>query len=144
MSTEEFVLKLVSLLVWPSVVLILLLVFGARLIQLIKDFSHFELKSKAIRITLKRLEREYGVPKTQIAKLRGLSGHDLWALEAFVKAPNETYKYLKHFNAQRRAIVHSFLEMGLLKVVGKGDDRKVEPTKLADQVIEAANRLLTE
>ena len=141
---EKFILDLVSVLVWPSVVLILLLVFGGRLIQLINDFSHFEVKSKAIRITLKRLEREYGVPKTQIAKLRGLSGHDLWALEAFMKPPSDSFKYLKHFNAQRSAIVHSFLEMGLLKIVGKGDARYVQPTKLADQVIEVANQLLIE
>jgi len=143
-STEKFILDLATVLAWPSVVLITVLVFGGRLIKLITDFSHVEVKSKAIQITLKRLAQEYNVPKTQIQKLSGLSGHDLWALEAFVKPPNDTYKYVKYFNAQRRAIVHSFLEMGLLEMVGEGDTKYVQPTKLAHDVIDAANRLLTE
>ena len=143
MSTDISVSELIKVLAWPSVVLITLLVFGGRLIKLITNFSHVEVKSKAIRITLKRLEREYSVPKIQIRKLHGLSGHDLWALEAFLKQPNDSYKYVKYFNAQRRAIVHSFLEMGLLEIVGEGEARYVRPTKLAHDVIDAANKLLT-
>lgn len=144
MNEGVSILEVVKVLAWPSVALVLLLVFGGRLIKLITEFSHVEVKSKAIRITLKRLEREYSVPKIQIKKLHGLSGHDLWALEAFLKQPDDSYKYIKRFNAQRRAIVHSFIEMGLLEVVGEGEARYVQPTKLAHDVIDAANKLLIE
>lgn len=144
MTTEISIPELVNLLAWPSVVLITLLVFGGRLIKLVTSFSHVEVTSKAINVTLKRLEREYSVPKIQIEKLNGLSGHDLWALEAFVKPPNDTFRYVKHFNAQRRAIVHSFLEMGLLEIVGEREARYVRPTKLANDLIDAANKLLAE
>ena len=140
MSLAELIVELA----WPLVVLILLLVFGGRILKLIADFSHVEVVSEPIKITLRRLEQEYDVPKTQIRKLYGLTGHDLWALEAFLMQPDETYKYVKHFNAQRKAMVHSFLEMGLLEMVGEGGARYVRPTKLAQDVVEAANKLLSE
>lgn len=85
---------------------------------------------------------EYNVPKTQIKKLQGLTGHDLWALDAFVKQPDDSYKYVRNFTATRKAMVFSFVEMGLLEIVGQGADRYVRSTQLASDVIEAANKLM--
>ena len=140
--TGEEIVKLVEVLSWPLVVLIIFFFSRTSLISLLSQFGHVEFAASAIKLTLKRLEVEYNVPKTQIKKLQGLTGHDLWALDAFVKQPDDSYKYVSRFTATRKAMVFSFVEMGLLEVVGQDSDRYVRPTQLASDVIEAANKLM--
>jgi hypothetical protein len=77
MTGEEFV-KLVGVLSWPLVVLIIFFSSRASLISFLSQYGHVEFAASAIKLTLKRLEVEYNVPKTQIKKLQGLTGHDLW------------------------------------------------------------------
>lgn len=127
---------------WAIIALVFLLVTRNRLWDFLANYSHVELTSKPIKLTLKRLEQEYNVPKTQIRKLNGLTGHDLWALEAFVSQPSNSFRFVNQFNPQRKAIVFAFVEMGLLEIFGEGDERYVEPTKLASDVIDAASKLL--
>ena len=127
---------------WPLVILIFLLVSGNRIWDFIAKYSHVEISSKAITIILKKLESEYDVPKTQIKKLKGLTGHDLWALEAFILQPDDSFKYIKNFSPQRKAIIYSFNEMGLVEILGEGNNRYVKPTNLASEVMAAANTLL--
>ncbi len=140
--TGEEIIKLVEALSWPLVVLIIFFFSRTLLISFLSQFSHVEFAASAIKLTLKRLEVEYNVPKTQIKKLQGLTGHDLWALDAFLKQPDDSYKYVSRFSATRKAMVFSFIEMGLLEVVGQGSDRYVRSTQLASDVIEAANKLM--
>ncbi|MDP1613334.1 MAG: hypothetical protein Q8M11_19930 [Sulfuritalea sp.] len=140
--TGEEIVKLVGVLSWPCVVLIIFFTSRTSLISFLSQYGHVEFAASAIKLTLKRLEVEYNVPKTQIKKLQGLTGHDLWALDAFVKRPDDSFKYVSRFTPTRKAMVFSFIEMGLLEVVGQGSDRYVQPTQLASDVIEAANKLM--
>ena len=140
--TGEEIVKLVGVLSWPLVVLIIFFLSRTSLISFLSQYGHVEFAASAIKLTLKRLEVEYNVPKTQIKKLQGLTGHDLWALDAFVKQPDDSFKYVSRFSATRKAMVFSFVEMGLLEVVGKGSERYVRPTQLSADVIEAANKLM--
>lgn len=140
--TGEEIVKLVEALSWPLVVLIIFFSSRTLLFNFLSQYGHVELAASAITVTLKRLEVEYNVPKTQIKKLRGLTGHDFWALDAFIKQPDESYKHVNRFSATRKAMAFSFVEMGLLEVVGQGSDRYVRSTQLASDVIEAANKLM--
>ena len=140
--TGDEVIKLVGVLSWPLVVLIVFFSSRTSLINFLSQYGHVEFAASAIKLTLKRLEVEYNIPKTQIKKLQGLTGHDLWALDAFLKQPDDSFKYVSRFNPTRKAMVFSFVEMGLLEVVGQGSDRYVRSTQLASDVIEAANKLM--
>jgi len=126
---------------WPLVILIFLLVSKNKIWELIPKYGHVELATDPIKLTLKRLEMEYDVSKIQIKKLHGLSGHDLWALESFIQQPDDTYKYIEHFSPQRKAIVFSFNEMGLVKILEDNGRKYVQPTTLASDVIDAAGKL---
>ena len=138
MTLPEFIIEIR----WPLVVLIFLLASGNRIWDFISKYGHVELTAKPMKLILNRLEKEYDVSNTQIKKLQGLTGHDLWVLAAFIKQPDDSFKYIKKFNPQRKAIIYSFNEMGLVEILGEGDNRYVKPTKLASEVIEAANKLL--
>jgi len=69
MSFQEFIIEIR----WPLVALIFLLASGNRIWDLIAKYGHVELTTDPMKLTLKRLESEYEVPKTQIKKLRGFS-----------------------------------------------------------------------
>lgn len=140
--TGEDIVGLVDAVSWPLVVLIVFFTSRKALAGVLSKFGHIEFAASAIKLTLKRLEDEYNVPATQIKKLQGLTGHDLWALDAFLKQPDDSYKYVSRFSPTRKAMAYSLVEMGLLELVGRGSDRHVKPTPLASDVIDAANKLL--
>ena len=137
----EFI-KLIEILRWPLVILVVYFYSRESIFNFISRFGHVEINSSVAKIILKKLEVEQNLSSTQIKKLRGLTGHDLWALNAFINPQDDSYKYVNRFNPTRKAIVFSFLEMGLLEISGEKEDRIVRPTKLASEVIDAANKLL--
>lgn len=140
--TPDEIIRLVDILIWPLVVLIVYFFSRDSIFNLLSKFGHIEVRSSAIKLILKRLEREYSVSSTQIKKLHGLTGHDFWALDAFIKQKDDSYKFINQFSATRKAMVFSFVEMGLLEVLGEGDQKYVKPTQLASDVIDAANKLM--
>ena len=142
MSAEQW-LHLADIFAWPIVVLVCFLLSRKALIDFLSKFGHVEISSSAIKVTLKTLEQEYNVPKTQIRKLEGLTGHDLWALDSFIKsAQDDSFTLVDRLSPTRKAMAYSFIEMGLLEIVGTGPDRRLQPTKLAADVREAAGKLL--
>ncbi|MBM9605937.1 hypothetical protein [Desulfopila inferna] len=141
MSAAELV-KLVEVLIWPLVILVLFFSARKQLFEFIFQCSEVEVNSNFAKVIIKNLKEEHKVSSTQIKNLRGLTGHDLWALQAFMEQSNDQYKYVKQFNPQKKAMVFSFVEMGLLEIVGTGENRSVQPTELASEVIEAASDLL--
>ncbi|GBE08071.1 hypothetical protein BMS3Abin11_01188 [bacterium BMS3Abin11] len=141
MPIEE-IIKLIDVLKWPIVVLILFFFSRKSILKFISQYGHVEINSNVANVLLKKLEVENNISSTQIKKLRGLTGHDLWALDAFIKQKNDSFKYIENFSATRKAMVYSFIEMGLLEVVGKGKGRYVEPTELSADIVKAANDLL--
>ena len=54
----------------------------------------------------------------------------------------DDYKYVRLLSPARKAMVFSFIEMGLLEAVGEGQNRHIIPTKLAFDVFEAADKLM--
>ena len=141
MTFEEFI-KLVDLLKWPLVFLIVCFWSRKSIFNFISQYEHVEFESNVARVILKKLKTDNNVSNTQVKRLRGLTGHDLWALDAFIKQPNETYKQIDQFSATRKAMVFSFVEMGLLEIAVDEVGRYVKPTQLTEDVIEAANNLL--
>ena len=93
MTVEEFI-RLVEVLIWPGVILVLYFCSRESIFNLISKYEHVEIGSSAVKLILKRLETEYNVSSTQIKKLHGLTGHDFWALDAFIKQPDDSYKYI--------------------------------------------------
>ena len=141
MTVDEFI-RLVEILRWPLVILVVYFCSRESIFKLIEKYGHVEVGSSAVKIILKRLETEYNVSSTQIKKLHGLTGHDFWALDAFIKQPEDSYKYINKFTATRKAMAFSFVEMGLLEIAGEGNQKYVQSTQLAADVIEAANKLM--
>ena len=141
MSVDEFT-KLVEILRWPIVILAIFFSSRELIFGFISRFGHVEMSSSFAKIVLKNLEAGNKVSSTQVKKLRGLTGHDLWALDAFIKQTDDNYKYVTKFSPTRKAMVFSFVEMGLLEISGRGENRIVKPTNLASEVIEIANGLL--
>ena len=141
MTTEE-IIKLVELLRWPAVILILFFWSRKSIFNFISQYGHVEIESSVAKVILKKLEVDSNISSTQVKKLQGLTGHDLWALDAFIKQQNDSFKYIDKFSATRKAMVYSFVEMGLLEIVGEGKERYVQPTKLAADIVEVANGLL--
>ena len=136
------ILTFITEIKWALVVLIILLVSGNKILDLIASYANVEFTAKPIKLTLKRLEEDYGVSKVQVKKLRGLTGHDLWALQAFLAPPDDSFKFVDKFTPQRKAIIFSFNEMGLVEILEQDGRKYVKPTKLAREVLDAANKLL--
>ncbi|MCH8622751.1 hypothetical protein [Undibacterium sp. TS12] len=136
------IIKLIEILRWPVVLLIIYFCSKESIFSFISKYRHVEINSSVAKIILKRLEVEQGISSTQIKKLRGLTGHDLWALNSFIMAQDPSYKYVHKFNPARKAMVFSFVEMGLLEISGEGENRRVKETSLATEVLNAANNLM--
>lgn len=136
------ILKLVELLRWPTVILVIFFFAKESIFNLISKYRHVEVGSSTVKLILKNLEKDSTISSTQIKKLKGLTGHDFWALDAFMKQTDDKFKYVSQFNPTKKAMVHSFVEMGLLEFVGEGDQKQVKPTQLASDIILAANKLM--
>lgn len=83
----------------------------------------------------KALEDE-SLGKEQRVRLKGLTAHDIWALDSFSRGKKRENR-INEMNPASKVMAQSLIEAGILEKKGE----QVVPTKLGKEILEAANSI---
>ena len=70
--TSEEIIKLAEAISWPLVVIIIFFASRKTFLDSLSQYAHVEFAASAIKVTLKRLEDEYNVPKLKLKSCKVL------------------------------------------------------------------------
>lgn len=107
--------------------------------QIIKLFDRdVQIETPIGKFLLPRLEAKTFLSKIQRKEVLGLTAHDIWALESFVKDPKKTV--VANLPTASKVAAKSFSEMGILEI----SEGKIVITKLGKELLETAEKILEE
>lgn len=128
----------VGVFTWPITVLVLAFSFRKSIIGVIDRIRH--VKVSVVELLIAEVEEKKRLPVGAREELAGLEATQIWALNDFAsgKISNEVEK----MNPGQKVMARTLIDLKLLSLSGEAVGRKVIPTQLGRDLIEAAKSLL--
>jgi len=136
----KLVVELIRILSWPFVVLLLFFLFRDRLTEMISRIMKVTFTSKGIELVLDELGRTHQLSLTQKKKLSSLAGDEIWNLSDIAKTKDG--ELIHNMNPAKKVVVKSLNDKGLIMILQKGSQRRVEITPLGQELLTIANKII--
>ena len=96
--------------------------------------------SKGIELVLDELGRTHQLSLTQKKKLSSLAGDEIWNLSDIAKTKDG--ELIHNMNPAKKVVVKSLNDKGLIMILQKGSQRRVEITPLGQELLTIANKII--
>src|SRR3990172_13006517 len=109
--------KILSIVIWPAVVLAIVVIFRAQLAAILTRVTKIQANSKGVELLIANLEKQGQLPFGARTELSGLTSHDIWALFDL----GNKKLLIKNMNLPQKVASRTLLDAGLFEIQG---DRK--------------------
>ncbi|MBE9580439.1 MAG: hypothetical protein IMF18_02340 [Proteobacteria bacterium] len=135
--TMTNIVTIIEALAWPSVVLVIVLLFRKPVVSLFSRAQSVDIKANGIQLVLSKMEELDPIRRKELS---GLSSNEIWLLNDIDL--KKISPDIKAMIAPQKVGVATLLEMKLLETKTVGSSRHVVLTKLGKELLDIAKNII--